>query len=237
MTYVLHYAPDNASLIVRLVLEELGVPYRTTLVDRAARQQDSAGYQAINPTRLIPALETPDGTIFETAAILLWLADTHGGMAPAPNAPERAEFLRTLFFISNTLHAQMRMTFYPWKYVGADPEAQAKLRTHLQSLSTTDMTIPNGLGLLDERYRFRSDDPGESPSVIDYYVGALLRWCSLYPIGANSWFDLQRYPALMAVVERLETRPALQIAAQAEGLGPTPFSAPQHPTPPEGSAL
>ena len=39
--YVLHYAPDNASLAVRLALEELGVPYRTALVDRAARAQEA----------------------------------------------------------------------------------------------------------------------------------------------------------------------------------------------------
>ena len=40
--YVLHYAPDNASLIVRLALEEMGLPYRTVLVDRARREQDGA---------------------------------------------------------------------------------------------------------------------------------------------------------------------------------------------------
>ena len=82
--YVLHYAPDNASQIIRIVLEEMGLPYRTALVDRATKAQDSAAYRAVNPTGLIPALQTPQGTLFETGAILLWLTEVHGQMAPAP---------------------------------------------------------------------------------------------------------------------------------------------------------
>src|SRR5680860_279820 len=42
MTLILHYAPDNASLIVRLALEELELPYETRLVDRSVRAQDGA---------------------------------------------------------------------------------------------------------------------------------------------------------------------------------------------------
>ena len=53
----LHYAPDNASLIVRLALEEAGLPYRTVLVDRAANAQRSPAYMALNPAGRIP----PDG--------------------------------------------------------------------------------------------------------------------------------------------------------------------------------
>ncbi|MCB2144531.1 MAG: glutathione S-transferase N-terminal domain-containing protein, partial [Rhodobacteraceae bacterium] len=66
--YVLHYAPDNASLIVRLVLTELNQPFETALVDRRVRAQDGAAYRALNPNGLIPALETPGGAIFETGA-------------------------------------------------------------------------------------------------------------------------------------------------------------------------
>ena len=89
--YVLHFAPDNASLIVRLALEEMGLSYRTALVDRAVRAQDGGTYRAVNPTGLIPALETPQGVVFETGAILLWLGEVHGRMAPRPCAigPQR----------------------------------------------------------------------------------------------------------------------------------------------------
>ncbi len=122
--YTLHYAPDNASLIVRLALLELGQPFRTRLVDRRARQQDSAAYRRLNPAGLIPVLETPDGPISETGAVLLWLVDRHGALGPGPGDPGRGGFLKWLFFLSNTLHADLRMIFYPGQYA---PGAEAAL--------------------------------------------------------------------------------------------------------------
>ena len=64
---VLHYAPDNASLIVRLALEQLRLPYETRLIDRAAAEQTSAAYRQLNPAGLIPVLETADGPILRPA--------------------------------------------------------------------------------------------------------------------------------------------------------------------------
>ncbi|KIC51395.1 glutathione S-transferase [Tateyamaria sp. ANG-S1] len=235
MAYVLHYAPDNASLIVRMTLEEMGVYYTTALVDRAARAQNGAAYRAINPAGLIPALETPHGVMFETAAILLWLSDTHGQMAPAQNSPERARFLSMLFFVSNTVHAQLRMLFYPEKYVGENPAAQRALRERLISQHDTAMTLPGALGLVDAYIDGHSAP--EAPSILECYMAAVVRWCALYPIGQTAWFNLSAYPALAAMAARLDTRPAAHAVAQAEGLGPTPFSRPVLPNPPEGSAL
>ena len=61
MTYLLHFAPDNASLCIRLALEELRLPYQTALVDRDINAQRSPAYLALNPNGLIPVLETPHG--------------------------------------------------------------------------------------------------------------------------------------------------------------------------------
>jgi len=225
----LHFAPDNASLIVRLVLEELGVPYDSVLVNRAAQEQQGAGYRALNPAGLIPVLETPDGPLSETGAILLWLADRHGRLAPAPEAAGRGAFLRRLFFVSNTLHPMLRMTFYPGKYVGDDPQAQAALCATLQTPHPVNMSLPGALALLDR-------DWADDLSVVDCYVACLLRWSALYPVGQAGWFDLADYPALRAMAERLEQRPAVAVARQAEGLGPHPFTAPEYADPPQGSA-
>lgn len=237
MSYVLHYAPDNASLIVRLTLEEMGLPYRTMLVDRAARAQNSAAFHALNPAGLIPALETPHGVMFETAAILLWLADTHGAMAPHPEDPDRGPFLSTLFFTSNTLHAQMRMLFYPAKYVGEDQSAQDLLRAKLITQHETDMSIPRGLALLDDYVRSRAQIQDTTPTILDYYTAAIVRWCGIYPAGWAGWLDMSDYPALANALSHLESRAAVSSVAEAEGLGPHPFTAPQLPNPPEGSAL
>jgi glutathione S-transferase len=156
--YVLHYAPDNASLAVRLALEELGVPYRAALVDRAAQAQEGAAYRAVAPTGLIPALETPHGAIFETGAILLWLADSHGGLAPSPDAPERGDFLKWFFMTATTLHADMRALFYPHRYAGGDKEGHRALteRRILNSLSLIEAAL-SGSALVVPAGRPRSD--------------------------------------------------------------------------------
>ena len=94
--YRLHYAPDNASLIIRLALEELGQPFETILIDRRGGALDTAAYRSLNPHGLIPVLETPDGPIFETGAILLWLADRHGALGPGPQAPDGRHLVAVL---------------------------------------------------------------------------------------------------------------------------------------------
>lgn len=229
--YVLYYAPDNASLIVRLVLEELGQPYRTRLVDRRIREQDSPAYRAVNPTGLIPALETPAGILTETAAILLWLSETHGALAPAPGTPERGAFLRWLFFTSNTLHADLRLHFHPDRHAGT-PEALRAFR------AKTEARLLGHLEILDDVARTR---PGwlsaESPSVLTCYLATALRWLALYPADRQGWFDITRFPALAAIASAMETRPAAKAAALAEGLGDYIFTKPLPPDPPEGSPL
>ncbi|WP_227267391.1 glutathione S-transferase family protein [Roseobacter weihaiensis] len=224
-TYILHYAPDNASLVIRLALEEIGADYRTHLVDRHQTQQRSAAYLALNPNGLIPVLETDQGPLFETAAVLLWLADRHGGLAPAPADMGRGDFLKWLFFLSNTLHPALRMLFYPVNCIGTDP-------AHLAQLARATRTqVTRHLGILDTRW--------QEPRALglDLYLCALLRWLALYPVSDDkSWFDLRDYPALLKTTKALESRASVGAAQEAEGLGVTPFSAPQLPSPPEGSA-
>ncbi|QFT60449.1 Glutathione S-transferase GST-6.0 [Sulfitobacter sp. THAF37] len=230
--YVLHYAPDNASLIVRLALEHAQLPYGTRLVNRAVSEQSGAAYRALNPQGLIPVLETPQGPMFETGAILLWLADRHGGLAPAPQDAERAAFLKWLFFVSNTLHPALRMTFYPDKYAGPDPLHQAALRGTMQA------AIVGHLGTLDTLTGQRPGwlDP-QRPGALHFYIAACLRWCALYPQDTDrSWFRLADTPHLRDLCATVEALPCTRAAQAAEGLGPTPFTAPSLATPPEGSA-
>jgi glutathione S-transferase len=230
MTYVLHYAPDNASLIIRLALEHRALPYRCRLIDRARREQTSARYRALNPNGLIPTLETPQGAIFETGAILLWLADTHGGLGPDTAAPERGDFLKWLFYLSNTLHPGLRMLFYPEKYIATGHEAALRLGLEAQ--------LKTGFATLDaQAARGAPWFGGNQPTVLDFYAAALLRWPALYPDATDrSWFSIHDYPALHRLCADLETLPATAALQNAEGLGDTPFTAPQRPLPPEGSA-
>ena len=230
MTYVLHYAPDNASLIIRLTLEHRGLDYRTALVDRATSAQTKPAFRALNPNGLIPVLETPNGPIFETGAILLWLADTHGGLGPTPSDSERGDFLKWLFFVANTVHPNLRMLFYPGEFIGADHWVALRngvQRQLHQSFSTLDQIAaakPAWLG-------------AHAPTILDFYAAAVLRWCALYPGDADrSWFNLTHYPALARLCAHVESLPCTHALQTAEGLGDTPFTIPQYPTPPEGSA-
>lgn len=229
--YVLHYAPDNASQIIRMTLEEMGLPYRTALVDRSVRSQDAPAYRALNPTGLIPALQTPQATLFETGAILLWLTETHGAMAPAPGSAARADFLKWLFFTSNTLHSDARLLFYPETHAGS-PQALPDFR------SLTEARILRHLGLLDNLV---ATDPAflraRDPTVLCYYICCLIRWITLYPADRKGWLDLARLPSLFNLAHAMQSRPAALRVARAEGLGPTIFTHPQYANPPEGAAL
>lgn len=220
--YTLHYAPDNASLIVRLALEHVGAPYRTALVDRSAQAQRSPAYLALNPNGQIPTLETPHGPIFETGAILLWLAERHPGLMPPPDAPERGAALTWLIYKANTLHPLLQMLFHPERYIRADSAAlvagtQANIR---RALATLDAHLPAAPGFAQKAY-----------------LAPCLRWCALYGPAPRDWFALEAYPRLAALAEEMDADPATLAAIRAEGLGPTPFTAPQPPQPPEGSAL
>ncbi len=229
--YVLHYAPDNASMIIRLALDELDIAFDTCLVDRAVAAQRSKGYRALNPAGRIPTLETPDGPISETGAILLWLADRHGGLLPDPRDPMRAAALNWLFFLANTLHADAAILFYINRYgVETDHAAmrdavRARLTAHVALIETE--ARPRLTGWLGAR----------QPSALDLYLAPLLRWLQLYPVEDRGWFDLAAYPGLHAMCIALEQRQSTDRLCIAEGMGPHPFSAPDYPQPPEGSAL
>ncbi len=220
--YRLHYAPDNASLCVRLALEELHLPYETALVDRPGQSHKSTAYLALNPNGLIPVLETPDGALFETGAILLFLADRHGGVFPAADSPERARALSWLFWLSNTLHPTLRMLFYPSHYL---PGQDAALRARTQARIA---------GLLDMLEAEQASRP--LPILSACYAAPMLRWLALYPVGQSDWFTLVNWPRLHQVCKTWDDRASSIAAARAEGLGDTPFSAPRPANPPEGSA-
>lgn len=225
--YALHYAPDNASLIIRLVLDGAGIPYRTVLVDRGQRQQDSAAYRALNPTGLIPTLETSVGPVSETGAILLWLSDTHH-LGPAAADPDRPAFLKWLFFLSNTAHADLRQIFYPHQYAPADGHA-----AHLEIMSTRMLRHFALLeaAALQHPKLFAAGKP------LGIYTIVLTRWAALYPALGPRWLDLAGFPTLAALARAQEARVETPVVARAEGLGSHPFTQPEQPNPPEGSVL
>jgi glutathione S-transferase len=220
MTLTLHHAPDFASSIIRLALEELELPHIIALADIDGGALQSPDYRKVNPVGLIPALETDHGPMFETGAILLWLVDQTGRLGPGPRDPDRPAFLSWLFFTSNALHQAALAMFYPHRPAGEAHSDAAQAVAYDQIIAR--------LGLIEaliahERPRWLSPD---HPGVLGYYIGILVRWLILLPPEPYA-LDLASFPHLRAVLAAHESRPAALRVAEADGLGPTPFTNPR----------
>ena len=101
-------ATASGSIPIEATLTLLGLPYEVveavTWEDEAARKR----VEAVNPLRQVPALVLPSGEIMtESAAILIYLADLHPAahLAPAPNDPKRAQYLRWMAYVSAEIYA------------------------------------------------------------------------------------------------------------------------------------
>lgn len=217
--YILHSSPDSASLVVRMVLTELGLPYQIRRVDRAAGALDSDDYRALHPLGKIPVLETPDGVMFETAAILLYLADKHPSLAPAPDHPDRARFLTWLFFTSTNIHPVLLQLFYPDRSAGEACSAQTL--THARAQMQKLLTALDSMLARENPEWFST-----GPSLMGYYIGMLMHWLAGNPPDHPGYFPTSDFPALHTRLAALETRPAAQIIAADEGLGRLPFTQP-----------
>ncbi|GGY04128.1 glutathione S-transferase [Litchfieldella qijiaojingensis] len=225
-TYRLFYSPDSANLVIRMVLEEVGATYREVRVDRAKGGLDDPAFRALNPQGLLPVLvdETQDVTLFETGAILLHLSERHDSIRIA-DPTQRGPFLAWLFFLSNTLHADLRVRFYTWRYAEVTAEIlhlrdrlARRVQQHLQLLEELaghgrgDSLLPSG------------------PSVLDPYLACLIRWMQLYPLDSPlhdiRWDEL---PNLVRLMTYLEGKPAIRRAALDEGIEGRLFLAPDYP--------
>ena len=229
----LYHAPDNASLIVRMLLEELGLPYTTVLVDRSKNDQSSSEYRKLSPDGLIPVCVINGHPVIETAAIMLSLADQHNQFTVAATHSRRAEFLKWLFYLSNSLHSDLRLLFYPEKFVGDN-------RTAVESLhQLTCQRIDKRLQLFDKQYAASPDTYlfGSQPSIIDFYLGACMRWTQLFPIGSDNLFNPADYESIEKMLGSLQARQAVIAACNYDGISGSFFTRAEHARPSQGSVL
>ncbi len=103
---VLYTNPMSRGRIARWMLEEVGQPYRTEVLDYASTMKAPA-YLAINPMGKVPALRHGDAVVTETAAICAYLADAfpQAGLAPPPGNRLRAPYYRWLFYTAGPVEA------------------------------------------------------------------------------------------------------------------------------------
>lgn len=221
MTYILYSYPDCASHVVRMVLEELGVAYRDQTVDMNAGAHRSAEFLRLNPRGMVPVLadEATGATLSETGAILTYLTEQSGRLAPAvSDGPARALFLQRLYFLSNTLHADAQLQYYTERYVGADlaeaarPVVHQRMQAHYAMLEAA-IIESGGPWLL-----------GRDLSVCDFYLAGCVRWSLIAPRHAPLEPDaVTQHPLLNALLERLETRVSVIRAFDAEDTPPSSY--------------
>jgi glutathione S-transferase len=168
--------------IVKWYLEELRVPYEFVLLDMQAGAHKQPEFLAINPMGKLPALTDGDFALWESGAILLYLAQKYD--PTYPTTPEKqAELYQWVLFANATLS------------MGVFMEA------------TREKEGPQLLTPLSDRLLKQTFMLGESFSVADVAVGAVLAFIPLM-----LKLDLSPYPGVMAYSQRLSGRPAFQQA-------------------------
>jgi len=212
----LHYFPGNASLTPHLLLQELGVPFELKLVDRHTGAHKGADYLKLNPNGQIPVLVDGDLVLYETAAILLHLVDTHpgAGLAPAVGTPERAEFYKWLVWLTNTPQAMLMHYFYaermvdPGNAAGAGEvkaQAESKVGAMLEQIDA-NLAARGGPWMLGPQF-----------SALDPFAFMLCRWTRGFARPARA------LPHVGPFLQRMAARPALRAVMAREGLAP-PFA-------------
>lgn len=217
--YVLHGVADWGSQVIHLALAELGVPFRFHSVDWRAGGLTDPAYLALNPFARVPTLETPDGPVFETGAILLYLAEHHPGLAAAPSDPDRAAFLTWFIFVVNSLHPAAMTLIHPEQPGGEAVAADVSATTHaalLRHLAALEKVAASGVWWLSPA----------RPSITSLFVIMLLRWIKAFPALAAHSIPSQGFPSLHAMARGLESRPAIRAVMTAEGLSGPAFSDP-----------
>jgi len=107
-------------------LEEIGARYEAELIDVNGQQHRSPEYLRVNPSGLVPALVTPDGvTLFESAAILIYLGDRHPEANLAPPAADslRPAYLQWMVFMAGTISTAYKRFHYPQRFSTDETDA------------------------------------------------------------------------------------------------------------------
>ena len=185
---------------VRWLLNEMGVKFEDRMLSDAS-EQESPAFLKLNPMGRVPVLEIGDQVLFESGAICAYLADLHldKGMAPALNAPERADYQKWMFFASATVDAvQKRMEIIEDIPAGAVhsekiKDMQDELRGALEAL---DQALGKGSFLVGNRF-----------GTADICVCYQLYWLRFAP-ELKSVMDA--FPRVAAYIDRMLARPAAE---------------------------
>jgi GST-like protein len=192
---------------VSIMLEETGLPYEAHLVDFDKNDQKSPEFLSLNPNGKIPAIVDPDGPggkplgLFESGAILVYLADKTGKLAPA-NPAARYETLQWVMFQMGGIGPMFGQVGYFNKFAGREIEDKRPLQRYVAEAKRL-------LGVIDQRLQGREWIMGSDYTIADIsMLGWVRNLITFYE--ARELVEFDHYTQVSAWFERGLARPAVQ---------------------------
>ena len=186
---------------VALFLEEAGLDYEAVPLDTRKGEQHTDGYLAINPNAKAPTIVDNDVTVFDSNAILLYLAEKTGRFLPSSSDTARGEFLSWLMFVATG--------------IGPYSGQSVHFRVHAPeqipyALNRYAFEAKRHYGILNDQLAERPYILGDTYTIVDM---AAWGWARLMPrILSDEAFD--DFPHLKRLVDEINLRPAGQSAVK-----------------------
>lgn len=187
---IFYHNPMSRGRMVRWMLEEVGHPYRTDVLDYASTLKGPEFLQ-VNPMGKVPAIQHRGVVVTETAAICAYLADAFpdAGLAPAHGSADRGPYYRWLFFMAGPFEAAVTNKSLDFQ-LPPGKERMAGYGSFEKVMDTLESAVKGGGYLAGGRF-----------SAADLYVGAHIG----FGLAFNS---IEKRPAFVAYAEKLASRPA-----------------------------
>ncbi len=194
-----YYHPSPNPAKVALFLEEAGVPYAVVPVDTRKGEQHEPAFTAINPNAKTPALVDGDATVFDSSAILLYLAEKTGQFLPPDTPQARAQMLSWLMLVATGIGPYSGQAVH-FKHFAPEPKDYAVNRYDFEAWRHWRLIDAQ---LAKHRYML-----GDTYTLVDMAVWG---WARAVPfiLGPEAWAEL---PNLKRLFDEINARPAAQRA-------------------------
>ncbi len=195
----LYYHPSPNPLKVALYLEEAGLPYELMPVDTRKGEQHAPSFLAINPNGKTPALVDGDATVFDSNAILLYLAEKTGQFLPRNTPEARAEMYSWLMFVATGIGPYCGQAVH-FKFYAPEPKDYAVNRYVFEA--------ERHWNIVEAHLASRQWMLGDSYTLVDMAVWG---WSRVIPrlLGDNGWANL---PNVKRHLDAINSHPAAQRA-------------------------
>lgn len=194
-----YYHPSPNPLKVALLLEEAGLPYELLPIDTRKGEQHSAAFTAINPNAKTPALVDGDAVLFDSNAILLYLAEKTHSFLPPDTPADRAQLLSWLMFVASGIGPYSGQAVH-FKHFAPEPKAYA--------VNRYDFEAERHWKLVDDQLARNRYMLGDVYTIVDMAVWGWARAVPFF-LGAEAWATL---PNVKRLLDEINARPAAQRA-------------------------